>query len=158
MARVTMVLDDELLAEVDKLVESRGYQNRSEAMRDLARSGLRQIAESGGAGNGDCVAALVYTYDHAERDLPKRLVKTFHDHHDLAVSSLHVHLDHNACLEVSVLRGKVREVQHLSDHVIAERGVRHGRVVMFPADEKAEAHSHGHGVHTHSHVRLRKAG
>jgi CopG family nickel-responsive transcriptional regulator len=157
MARITIVLDDALLDEIDRMTARQGYQNRSEAIRDLARSGLRQHAESSGT-DGDCVAALVYAYDHGERDLAKRLIKTFHDHHDLAVSALHVHLDHDACLEVSVLRGKAREVRHLADHVIAERGVRHGRVVMFPAEEKAEAHSHGHGARSHAHTHLRKAG
>ena len=157
MNRVTITLDDELLAEVDRVVKARGYQNRSEAIRDLARGGLRQAAESADA-DGECVAALVYTYDHHTRDLSKRLVQTFHDHHDLAVSTLHVHLDHDACLEVNVLRGKARDVRHLAEHVIAERGVRHGRVMMFPADEKTESHAHGRKAHKHSHLHVRKAG
>ncbi len=156
MNRITIVLDDELLAEVDRMVKTRGYQNRSEAIRDLARGGLRQAAEN--VDTGDCVAALVYAYDHGERDLPKRLAKTFHDHHDLAVSSLHVHLDHESCLEVSVLRGKTRDVRHLADHVIAERGVRHGRVVLLPAEEKAETHVHHKGAPSHSHLHVRRAG
>ena len=156
MNRVTITLDDELLAEVDRMVKTRGYQNRSEAIRDLARGGLRQVAENGQV-NGDCVAALVYTYDHHTRDLPKRLVQTFHDHHDLAVSTLHVHLDHDSCLEVNVLRGKSKDVQHLADHVIAERGIHHGRVVMFPA-ETTEPHSHGRGGKKHTHLHVRKAG
>ena len=156
MQRVTITLDDELMAELDRLIAVRGYQNRSEAIRDLTRGGLRQAAENGHV-NGECVAALVYTYDHHTRDLPKRLVQTFHDHHDLAVSTLHVHLDHDSCLEVNVLRGKSREVQHLADHVIAERGIHHGRVVMFPA-EMTEPHSHARGGKKHAHLHVRKAG
>lgn len=156
MNRVTITLDDELLAEVDKVMKVRGYQNRSEAIRDLARGGLRQAAESGEV-NGNCVAALVYTYDHHTRDLPKRLVQTFHDHHDLSVSTLHVHLDHDSCLEVNVLRGKTKDVRHLADHVIAERGVVHGRVVMFPTEETAP-HSHGKNGKKHTHVHVRRAG
>lgn len=149
MARITIVLDDELLEEVDRLSRRRGYQNRSEAIRDLVRGGLGQIAETED-GDHACVAALVYAYNHGERELAKRLVKTFHDHHDLAVSALHVHLDHDTCLEVSVLRGKVGEVNHLAEHIIAERGVRHGQVVIFPAGEKQESHSHGARRHSHS--------
>ena len=156
MTRITIVLDDELLTEVDRMIKTRGYQNRSEAIRDLARGGLRLAAE--GVDTGDCVAALVYAYDHDERDLPKRLIKTFHEHHDLTVSSLHVHLDHESCLEVSVLRGKTRDVRHLADHVIAERGVRHGRLVMLPAEELAGSHSHRKGASSHSHLHVRKAG
>ncbi len=156
MNRVTIVLDDELLAEVDRLVKTSGYQNRSEAIRDLARGGLRQAAEDASA-SGECVAALVYTYDHGTRDLPKRLTQTYHDHHDLTVSALHVHLDHDACLEMNVLRGKASEVRHLAEHVIAERGVHHGRLVMFPVEKESHSHSHGRGGKRHSHLHVKKA-
>lgn len=158
MHRVTIVLDDDLMAEIDRTVRERGYQNRSEAIRDLARSGLRRAAEDAGA-EGECVAALVYAYDHTERDLPKRLSRAFHDHHDLTVSALHVHLDHDACLEVSVLRGAARAVRQLAERVIAERGVRHGRVVTMPAISAEELHAHGgKGARRHNHLHLRKAG
>jgi CopG family nickel-responsive transcriptional regulator len=156
MNRVTIVLDDELLGEVDRMVEKRGYQNRSEAIRDLARSGLRQMAET--SDTGECIAALVYAYDHGERDLPRRLAKTFHDHHDLTVSALHVHLDHDSCLEVSVLKGSTKDVHHLADHVIAERGIRHGRLVMLPGEEKQDAHAHRTGSPRHRHFHVRRAG
>jgi CopG family nickel-responsive transcriptional regulator len=150
MQRVTITIDDDLMAELDRIIESRGYQNRSEAIRDLARAGIREVAESLDA-ERDCVAALVYVYDHAARQLPRRLTETFHDHHELSLSSLHVHLDHDSCLEVTVLRGKSGEVQHFAEHVIAEREVRHGRVVMMPAESAqarakpvARRHKHPH--------------
>ena len=85
--------------------------------------------------------------------MPRRLTETFHDHHELSLSSLHVHLDHDSCLEVTVLRGKSGEVQHFAEHVIAERGVRHGRVVMMPAEGArprarpvARRHKHPHAA------------
>jgi len=131
MQRVTVTLDEDLLADVDALMEKRGYQNRSEAIRDLARAGLAQAKEDEG-GSGDCVAALVYVYDHAARDLAQRLVQNFHGHHDLSLATLHVHLDDESCLEVTALKGKSRDVQTFSDHIIAERGVRYGRLVMIP--------------------------
>jgi CopG family nickel-responsive transcriptional regulator len=80
------------------------------------------------------VAAVIYVYDHAARELPKRLTEAFHDHHELSLSSLHVHLDHDHCMEVTVLKGKTGAVQHFAEHVIAERGVRHGRIVLMPTD------------------------
>ena len=131
MQRVTITIDDELMTELDRIIAARGYQNRSEAIRDLARAGIREAGETLDA-KRDCVAALVYIYDHAARELPKRLTETFHDHHELSLSSLHVHLDHDSCMEVTVLKGKTGAVQHFAEHVIAERGVRHGRVVMMP--------------------------
>ena len=75
----------------------------------------------------------MYVYDHARRDLPNRLTNEFHDHHDLAVSTLHVHLDAGSCLEVAVLKGSAGDVQHMADHIMAERGVRYGQLVMLPA-------------------------
>src|ERR1700684_2355521 len=98
MQRVTITIDDELDAELDRYMTARGYANRSEAIRDLARSGLQQAATEGG-GNRPCVAALVYLYAHDARELPKRLTRDFHDRHDIAHSTLHVHLDHESCME-----------------------------------------------------------
>ena len=159
MQRVTIVLDDELMAELDRLIVARGYQNRSEAIRDFARAGIRQANEEASAPQQECVAALVYVYDHEARELAKRLTRSFHDHHDLSLASMHVHLDHDSCMEVTLLRGRSSKVQHLADHIIAERGVRHGRVVMVPVDIEHQKHTHGgEAPHRHSHVRVRTAG
>jgi len=131
MQRVTVTLDDELMKDLDRIIAQRGYQNRSEAIRDLARAGLKQTSVEVDAAR-PCVAALVYTYDHAARDLSRRLTHSHHDHHDLSVSSLHVHLDRDRCLEVSILKGPGGEVHHFAEHVIAERSVRHGQLVVIP--------------------------
>jgi CopG family nickel-responsive transcriptional regulator len=134
MQRITLTLDDSLLAEVDAL----GRGNRSEAIRDLVRAGLQQAAEER-AQDGPCVAALAYVYDHGRRDLSRRLTDSFHNHHDLSVATLHVHLDHDRCMEVTVLRGEAPVVRRFAGSVIAERGVRHGRLMMM---EDGEPHSH----------------
>src|ERR1700760_1639835 len=140
-----MPTEDALDAELDRFMKARGYANRSEAIRDLARSGLQQAATEVG-GTRPCVAALVYLYDHEARELPKRLTRDFHAHHDLAQATLHVHLDHDSCLEVTVLKGRGSEGKTFADHVSAERGVRHGHVVMMPIEPHAHGHSHGgHG-------------
>ena len=155
MQRVTITLEDELLIELDRMVATRGYQNRSEAVRDLARAGLRQAAEEASASR-QCVAALVYVYDHETRALSRRLTQSFHDHHDLSLATMHVHLDHESCMEVTVLRGATAQVQHVADHVIAERGVRHGRLIMVPVELENEKHAHGSEPdrrHKHAHVR-----
>lgn len=132
MQRITITIDDDLLGQLDALVAQAGYQNRSEALRDLTRAGLQRAGQDAGP-DRPAVAALVYVYDHATRELSKRLSNAFHDHHHMAVSTMHVHLDHDSCLEVTILKGAAREIRHFSDHVIAERGVRHGEVVMLPA-------------------------
>ena len=89
MQRVTITIDDDLVGELERFMAARGYPNRSEAIRDLARLGLQQHAMQA-AGRRPCVAALIYVYDHHQRELPKRLTREFHDHHDLARATLHV--------------------------------------------------------------------
>jgi CopG family nickel-responsive transcriptional regulator len=140
MQRITITIEDDLLAEIDEAAAQRGYQNRSEIIRDLARAGLQQSAEDA-APSGQCVAALVYVYDHAARELSKRLVQNFHGHHDLSLATLHVHLDNDSCMEVTALKGPSGEVRHFADHIIAERGVRYGRVVMIPTSTAKPEHA-----------------
>lgn len=137
MERLTVTIDEDLVAEVDSFINERGYANRSEAFRDLLRSGLENLGGAA-ATNRPCVATLSYIYDHAERELPKRLTKEFHDHHNLAQATLHVHIDHDSCLEVTVLKGRGSEVKTFADHVLAERGVRYGHVALMPIGAPAK--------------------
>src|ERR1700726_4904641 len=128
MRRITITVDDELATALDHVVTASGYQNRSEAIRDLTRAGIAQLqGQDNDRQSG--VAALVYVYDHQERELAKRLARSSHEHHDLSVATMHVHLDHDGCMEVSVLRGAMRDVRNFAQHIVSERGVRHGRLV-----------------------------
>src|SRR5271163_3148401 len=140
MQRITITLDDDLMEELDRRIAEQGYQNRSEAIRDFTRAGMQQAAQKMGK-SGNCVAALVYLYDHAARDLSRRLFENYHGHHDLSLATLHVHLDDDKCMEVTVLKGTGAEVQHFADHIIAERGVRYGRLVMIPTETEKKASS-----------------
>jgi CopG family transcriptional regulator, nickel-responsive regulator len=158
MERITIVLDEELVTEVDHLVSANSYQNRSEAIRDLVRAGIRQAAEARGV-EGDCLAALVYAYDYTERDLGKRIGKAMHDHHHLSVASLQVYLDHHTRMQLDVLGGSSAQVRNLGERIIAERGVRHGRLIMLPAEFRIESHAHsGTASHKHRHMHVRQAG
>jgi CopG family transcriptional regulator, nickel-responsive regulator len=145
MQRLTTTIDDDLVAEVDEFIAEHGYANRSEAIRDLVRSGL-QAQTTKTQGNRNCIATLSYVYDHAARELPKRLTKDFHEHHDLAQATLHVHIDHDSCLEVTVLKGRGTDVKAFADHVIAERGVRHGHIVVMPIEPADHDHAHAHAA------------
>jgi CopG family nickel-responsive transcriptional regulator len=157
MQRLTITIDHDLLAEVDDFMAQRGYANRSEAFRDLLRGGLER-ASTESSDSRNCIATLSYVYDHAARELPKRLTQEAHDHSGLAQATLHVHIDHESCLEVTVLKGKSTEVKAFADHVIAERGVRHGHVAMMPI-EASQSHAHGHGhAHEHGHSHGGKGG
>ena len=134
MQRITITIEDELLEEIDAFIRERHYQNRSEAIRDLARSGLAQ-ARPAERDRRVGIAAVMYVYDHHKRDLSQRLTAAFHAKHQLSLAALHVHLDHDNCLEVTVLKGPLRELHATGERIIAERGVRHGRVYTLPATE-----------------------
>jgi CopG family nickel-responsive transcriptional regulator len=156
MQRVTITVDDDLMAAVDAFMATRGYTNRSEALRDLARAGLGQAEAQSAPDGSACVGALAYVYDHEARELPRRLTQTFHGHHDLVLATLHVHLDHDFCMEIAALRGPMAEVRHFADHVMAERGVRHGQLMLVPGRLTEERHAHGDETpHAHPHLHPR---
>lgn len=151
MQRITISIDDALLETVDRLGRQRGYQSRSEAMRDIVREaavGDRAMM----AGDAPCMATLTYVFEHETRDLARRLTLAQHDHHDLSVSTLHVHVDHRDCLEVMVLKGTVDQVRAFADALVTQRGVRHGSLHLIPVDASeghGHPHLHGHGAHRH---------
>ena len=102
-----------------------------------------------------CVASLTYVYDRKTRELPKRLANAFQDHHDLCVATMRVTLDHESCMEVSVLKGPTAQVEGFAKSVIVERGVRYGRLAVIPAEIETDRHAHGHGrPNAHQHIRV----
>ena len=154
MERVTISMSDEFAAEFSAFMDSAGYANRSEALRDLARIGL-QHARLTAKSESECFATLSYVFNHHTRELSKRLTASHHDHHHLHVATMHVHLDHENCLEVAVLRGKAGVVRDFANGVIAERGVTHGQVSFIPVTLETQTHRHGDdanaGNHLHAH-------
>jgi CopG family transcriptional regulator, nickel-responsive regulator len=97
------------------------------------------------APNVQVVGSVTLIYDHHTRLLPEKLADLQHDSHALVISTVHVHLDHDLCLEIIVLRGQSREVQKLADRLISTKGVRHGRlVVSSPGISGRRAHHHHH--------------
>lgn len=153
MERITISLDEALVAEFEAFTARRGYRNRSEAIRDLIRDRLENERLESDA-RGHCVGTLIYIYNHAERELAARLTRAQHDDHDIAVSTLHVHLDHEHCMEVIVLKGAATRVTAFADSIIARPGVRHGKLFIVPVDVEEEAHTHGRigsgAPHAHS--------
>ncbi len=148
MERITISLPEELAAEFDRLIAERGYDNRSEAVRDILRAHLDRMREAREA-DGHCVANLSYVYNHHERELAERLMALQHAHHDLAVSTMHAHLDHDHCIETVLLKGPVQAVRRFANALAAERGVRHGQLNLVMVDLSRE-HRHGDGIpHVH---------
>jgi CopG family nickel-responsive transcriptional regulator len=148
MHRMTISLEESLAQEFDALVERKGYQNRSEAVRDLIRNHLEEerLRE---AKAPYCIASVSYVYNHHERELPRRLMAIQHQHHDLSLSTMHVHLDHDQCMETVVLRGRTSSVRQFAEAIVAERGIRHGKINIVPMErESPRSGVHGH-VHYH---------
>jgi len=153
--RITISLDDDLAAQFDQYLQQRSYKNRSEAMRDLIREKLEaeRLQQSE---QGDCVGTLTYVYNHHERELAARLTRAQHHHHDLASSTLHVHLDHDNCMETVVVNGPINRVREFADSVISRPGVRHGQLYVVPVDVEDSDHGHGHShgsASRHSHIK-----
>jgi CopG family nickel-responsive transcriptional regulator len=120
-------MDAKLLARFDALMERKGYVNRSEAIRDLVRNAL--VEDQWSHGDEESVGTVTLVYDHHVRDLADKLTEHQHVHHQSIISALHVHLDHDNCLEVLVVRGKASEVRRLADEIIGTKGVKHGKLV-----------------------------
>ncbi|MCH8466289.1 MAG: nickel-responsive transcriptional regulator NikR [Roseinatronobacter sp.] len=152
MQRVTVTLPESLCHELDQHVQTRRYDTRSEAMRDLLRTALRGSEEQA---TGEAMGVLSYVYDHHTRDLASRLMQHHHDHHALSVSTSHVHLDHDTCLETAILRGPVAALRAYADGVLGQRGVMHGNLFLIPVETHAHLHDHGHGPERHEHLHIK---
>ena len=125
--RFGVSLPTELIQKFDQHIQLKGYENRSEAIRDLIRSNLveKQIDD-----NKQVIGVLNFIYDHHRREVGDRLTHIQHDYTDLIISSMHIHLDHFYCLEVVLLRGESRRVKELSDKLLAQKGVMHGNLSL----------------------------
>ena len=128
LSRIGVAIDAELLEKFDRLIARRGYENRSEAFRDLIRDEL--VEETGKSPDAPVVGTVTLLYDHHVRLLSEKLTDLQHEHHKSILSTLHVHLDHDHCLEVLVVKGKAAAVQKIADTLISTKGVKHGRLTI----------------------------
>ncbi len=130
LERIGVSLDKELLSMFDELIGKRGYQSRSEALRDLVRRELSAERLSDPKAKG--VAAVFLVYDHHSTKLIEKLITLQHSHNLASslqvISSLHVHLDEHDCLEVIVLRGRVVEINKVAESILSMKGVKLGRL------------------------------
>ena len=128
LTRIGVAIDGELLGRFDTLIEKRGYDNRSEAFRDLIRAEL--VRESSSRPSGQVAGSLTVIYDHHVRLLEEKLTELQHAHTRIIVSVLHVHLDHDNCMEILALRGAAGDVRQFADRLSAVKGVKHAQLVI----------------------------
>ncbi len=128
LTRFGVSIPDSLLRDFDRLIAQKGYQNRSEAIRDLIRDSL--VTEEWREGNREMVGTISLVYSHHTRELSRILTKMQHDHYRTILSTLHIHMDEHNCLEVLVVKGKGEEIQKIGDRLIGTKGVKHGRLSL----------------------------
>ena len=124
--RISITIEPELLARLDAHTAAAGHGNRSEAIRDLIRARLLE----GASGEDQVAGSLTIVFDHRQRALSDRLVEAAHDHEDIVLSTMHVHLDRDTCMELSALRGQRKELHHYAAHLLGMKGVLHGQLVV----------------------------
>ncbi|MFH1679618.1 MAG: nickel-responsive transcriptional regulator NikR [Candidatus Eisenbacteria bacterium] len=124
--RFTVSLPDDLLAELDRRMVGQGYASRSELVRDLIRE--RMVAEKWSDRRREVVGVLTITYDHHQRDLMEKIVEIQHRKYVNILCATHVHLDHDNCLEVIIIRGRPPEIEKLSIEIGGLRGVRFSKL------------------------------
>jgi len=127
--RIGVSLEPDLLGAFDELISSKGYSSRSEAIRDLIRKELSTTQL--GDPKAKAVGVVLLVYDHHVTKLTERLLRLQHSNLLHTISSLHVHLDHNHCLEIIVLQGNVLEINSVGEKMISLKGVRLGRVNLI---------------------------
>jgi CopG family nickel-responsive transcriptional regulator len=127
VVRFGVSLEKDLLDKFDRLIREKNYTNRSEAFRDLIRENL---VKAEWKKNKEIVGAITLIYDHHKRELVNKLMDIQHDFGCIIISSQHIHLDHNNCLEIIAVKGSSKEAQKLADNLKSVKGVKHGTLSL----------------------------
>ncbi len=127
LQRFGVSIEANLLTRFDRVIEQKGYTNRSEAIRDLIRDSL---VEQEWDENREIIGTVTIVYNHEVRELAETLTDLQHQFQKLFRSTLHIHLDEHNCLEVLVVQGRGRDVKHVADRLIGTKGVKHGKFTM----------------------------
>jgi len=128
LVRFSVSMDSRLLERFDRLIAEKGYQSRSEALRDLIRDHL--VEEEWASADAEVVGVVSILYDHHTRGLDETLTAVQHDYHETVVSAIHVHLDHHNCFEALVVKGRAEDIRRMADRLGSLRGVKHARVTV----------------------------
>ena len=128
VSRFSVSLPPQLLKQLDGMAKEKGYDNRSQAIADMIRAQLVEHRQKFGA--TEIAGTITLVYDHHKQHVQAALTDIQHDHHQVIVSTLHVHLDHDNCLEVLVVRGKADIIKKIADELITAKGVKHGKLTV----------------------------
>jgi CopG family nickel-responsive transcriptional regulator len=135
LVRFSVSLEADLLDQFDRYCKEGKFATRSEAIRQLLRETLTAHAWESDA--QVAAATLTIVYDHHRTHLADRLLELQHRHTDMVVSTMHVHLDHNNCLEVIVLRGRAGALQKVASELRGLKGIHKGQLVLAKTEERS---------------------
>ena len=125
-------MEGTLLGAFDELIAAKGYTNRSEAIRDLIRDQL--ITETVQDMDATVVGILFYVYDHHIRELESNLTAFQHHFYHSIISSTHIHLDHDHCLELTIIKDTAGKIKEIAEHILSMKGVRYGKLMLTSVD------------------------
>lgn len=128
LARFGVSIEADLLKEFDHLIKSEGYPTRSEAIKRLIKGLL--VKERWQKSEHEVAGVMTFLYDHHRRELVNKMIHIQHDFGHIIISSQHIHLDHNNCLEMAVVKGKATEIQTLMQKVRRVKGLKHSDLIM----------------------------
>jgi len=128
ITRFGVSIEPDLLQKFDKIIKKKGYTNRSEAIRDMIRENL--ITQKIEDFQTEAIGTLTMIYNHHAGNLTNKLLDVQHHHHKEILTTTHIHVDHDNCLEVLVLKGKAGRIKRLADNIKSLKGIKHGELVM----------------------------
>jgi CopG family nickel-responsive transcriptional regulator len=127
VVRFGVSMENELLEKFDRLIQQKGYTNRSEAIRDMIRE---KFVEEAIEKDKVCFGIFSFVYNHNKRELEEKLTDIQHEHFDKIISTTHIHIDRDYCLEVVVMKGRASELKKIADLALSIKGVEHGKIVL----------------------------
>lgn len=127
ITRFSVSLESELLEKFDRKIETQGYPTRSEAIKSLIRNSLIEQQWDKG---GKVAGTVTLVYDHHKTNLVPDLLRVQHDYGEVILASQHLHLDHDNCLEVIVVKGVVENIEKLTSDLKAIKGIKHCQLTM----------------------------
>ena len=128
VTRFSVSLPPSLLSQLDRMTREKSYDNRSLAIADMIRDQLVEHHKQ--LGNEEIVGTITLVYDHHKQHVQAALTDIQHDHHEVIIAAVHVHLDHHNCLEVLIVKGQAAVVKKIADELIAAKGVKHGKLTV----------------------------
>lgn len=147
VTRFSVSLEPELLEQFDRFCTEGRYATRSEAVRQLIREKLTTVAWAKDA--NDVAASLTLVFDHHKSNLTERMLEIQHNHTEMIVASMHVHLNHDLCMDVIAFRGPAREMQELAAELSGLKGIYQAQLVIAQANIGKPSHTHKPHKHHH---------